>query len=206
MIIYTAIFGRYEELKEPLVVTPGWRYICFTDQPFQSKVWEIHPVANVEDPVKEARRRKILGGVGKTIWVDGSFIVNCDLNEFWEKNFTCPFTVIEHPIRNCVYAEATACIGNKRGNDKDIRGQADKYLREGMPICNGLIQSGILLREECPEVRWFCNLWWEQIKISTRDQIGFAYCEWKLGKWPRIKMDYRASTEFIFKTHFNRRK
>ena len=43
-VIYTAIFGDYDTLKEPLVITPGWKYICYTDQDFESKVWEIKKV------------------------------------------------------------------------------------------------------------------------------------------------------------------
>ena len=30
-ICYTCITGKYDALIEPLVVTPGWKYVCFTD-------------------------------------------------------------------------------------------------------------------------------------------------------------------------------
>ena len=44
-ICYTCITGKYDALIEPLVVTPGWKYVCFTDQTnFTSKVWEIRPL------------------------------------------------------------------------------------------------------------------------------------------------------------------
>lgn len=205
-IIYTALFSRYEELKEPTVITPGWRYICLTDQPLQSDVWEIHHFANVDNPVKLAREKKILGGFGSHIWIDASFKINCDLNEFWDKHFISPFTVVQHPLRNCVYSEFTACIDNKRADYRSLVEQRELFLKNKVPVNNGLIQSGILLRENTPAVKEFCNLWWDQIKLSTRDQIGFAYAEWKLGiKWPRIVMDYRNNENFIFKTHFKRR-
>ena len=31
-VIYTAIFGDYDMLAEPKIITPGWDYICFTDR------------------------------------------------------------------------------------------------------------------------------------------------------------------------------
>lgn len=208
-VIYTAIFGDYDDLKEPLVVTPGWFYICYTDQPFKSDTWKIIQ-ANPNDVggnVRASRLLKIDFPIwNKSIWVDGSFTINCDLNKFWEDNFVSPFTVVQHPIRNCWFEETLACINNNRGKAEDIMRQQELYLNEGLPMDAGLIQSGILLRENTQEVKEFCDLWWEQIKLSTRDQIGFAYAEWKLNKkWPRIQMDYRTSTDFIFKTHKHRR-
>lgn len=206
--IYTAIFSNYEELKEPTVISEGWEYVCYTNMPLKSNVWKIIYCA-VDDPIIAARlvKHTYFTRFGKSIWVDGSFQINCDLNKWWEENFTSPFTVIQHPLRNCIYTEATTCIGNKRGNDRDIRDQADFYRKEGVPDCFGLIQSGILMRENTDEVKKFCSLWHNEIKRSTRDQIGFAYVEFKLGfKWPRIQYNYIKGQEFKFTTHYKRRK
>lgn len=206
--VYTAIFSNYEELKTPTVITEGWSYICYTNQPLESDVWKIVYCA-VDDPIIAARlvKHTYFTRFGKSLWLDGSMQIQCDLNKFWDANFISPFTVVQHPLRNCIYTEATACIGNKRGNDKDIRSQADHYRKLGIPDCFGLIQSGILLRENTDEVRRFCDTWHGEIKRSTRDQLGFAYAEWLLGvKWPRIQLDYRINPFFKFITHYNRRK
>jgi hypothetical protein len=204
--IYTAIFGRYEELKEPTIITPNWNYVCYTDQDFKSDVWEIRKTDPGEaSPLLNARRLKILG-TGGEMWIDGSFRIDTDLNWFWEKHFTPPFTVVQHPMRNCVYQEISKCIVNNRARRSDLIRQKNKYYREGLPKDNGLIQSGILMRLDTPEVVKFCSLWWDQLHLSVRDQIGFAYAEWKLGiKWPRIHIDYRRNIYFKFKTHFDRR-
>lgn len=212
-IIYTAIFGRYEELKDPLVVTPGWRYICFTDQPFTSKVWEIiqHPIC--ETPQLTARAIKILphkylpAYTKKSIWIDGSFTINCNLNEWWERRFTSPFSCIKHPIRNCVYEEAAACVKHNRGNAAQINNQIRKYRQLGVPARNGIISSGILMREHSKIVFDFCEKWHQElINNSTRDQLAFAFVAWKNRIHHETKWDYRNQTEFIFLTHFNRRK
>lgn len=208
MICFTAIFSDYEELKEPAVITSGVNYICFTDRDFKSDVWIVVKATPETNPVLKAREIKLTWiPDGKSIWCDGSFRINCDLNEFWNKHFISPMTVIQHPLRNCVYKEADACVKNKRGDFGNIFNQIHKYELEGLPADNGLIQSGILMRENTDEVREFCDLWWKQIELSTRDQIGFAYAEFVLKKkWPRIKYDYRTGNEFKFLTHYHRRK
>ncbi len=207
-VIYTAIFGRYEELKEPALITQGWDYYCFTDQPMKSNCWRIISLDKADNPILKAREIKIswLPESEKSLWVDGSFIINCNLDEWWNKHFLSPMTVIKHPVRDCYYAEAVRIASTRQGYENALI-QAEKYKLAGVPLHSGLIQSGILMRENTSEVREFCSLWWEQIKLSTRDQIGFAYAEWKLDrKWPRIRYDYRTGQEFIYKTHYHKRK
>ena len=46
MIVYTVITNDYDTLRDPRVVTPGWRYVCFSDQPIESDVWEFHKIGS----------------------------------------------------------------------------------------------------------------------------------------------------------------
>src|SRR2546422_511368 len=40
--VYTFIFGGYDDLKSPAIFTPGWDYICFTDDPtLRSDIWDV---------------------------------------------------------------------------------------------------------------------------------------------------------------------
>lgn len=207
MTIYTAIFSPYEDLKEPLVVTPGWQYICFTDQPFKSNVWDVRQM-KAANPQRDARRLKILNPLHSEIWVDGSFTINCDLNIFWQQHFRAPFTVPSHPIRDCVFDECVACVRNKRGNSNDIRNQLIAYKQLRMPPHAGLISSGILLRDSSILVREWCHKWHDEVVLrSTRDQLAFAHTVWKYGAVHNtFKWDYRNAQDFIFKTHYHRRK
>jgi len=207
-VIYTAIFGPYEELKEPKVITPGWQYICFTDQDFKSDVWQIFRPHKTGD-VRLARNYKIQRyyEYDRNIWIDGSFIINCNLDDFWDKYFISPFTVFNHPIRDCVYEECQVCIMNKRAPEIDIAQQMDFLHQERVRLHGGLIQSGILMRENTPEVEAFCSLWWEQIKRSTRDQIGFAYCEHRMpgvAQHSPHPFDYRRNEYFTYKPHYHK--
>ena len=167
--VYTAIFGDYEELKDPLVMTPGWKYICFTDQPLKSDKWMVLPLEQTEETsLLQARMVKLAGWqlleAKHTMWIDGSFTINCDLNEWWDKYYKGGMTCIQHPIRNCFYKEAEACIKHKRGNAELIQKQVNQYLEEGLPRDNGIISSGILMREKHPLVGMICNQWYEAIR------------------------------------------
>lgn len=205
-IIYTAIFGNYEELKEPTIVTPGWRYICYTDQPLKSRVWEIIQKPLIDTPQRTARYYKILGMPdGKSIWVDGSFTIACDLNKFWAYHFLKPFSCPSHPIRRDVFLEADACIRNKRGNAHEIQKHINKY-KGVVPRNNGLISSGLLLRENNESVKALCESWHKEVQEnSTRDQISFARVSLGIGFIHTFKWDYRSNKDFIFKTHYHRR-
>lgn len=208
MTIYTAILSPYEDLKEPLVITKDWSYVCFTDQNFKSDVWEIRHV-NTTNPQRDARAIKLLQPVaGNSIWIDGSFFINCDLNEFWQQHFHAPFSVPTHPIRDCVFEECVACVKNKRGNIKDIQQQMIAYKTMRMPSKAGLISSGLLLREDSRVVKDWCRKWYDEMMLrSARDQLAFAYTVWKYGRiHSEFKWDYRNAQEFIFKTHYHRRK
>jgi hypothetical protein len=117
MTIYTAIFGDYDTLKEPLIITPGWKYICYTDQDFESKHWTIKKMLPIGTAQHTARRVKIYFqnyiDDEYSIFIDGSFIVNCNLNAWW-RQFKPDMTCIRHPTRNCIYEEAQAVVKNGR--------------------------------------------------------------------------------------------
>lgn len=214
MICYTAIFGNYEELKDPLVITPGWRYVCYTDQPLKSDVWCVvqSTILQNQESTRKARAYKIVPHSevlehDKSIWVDASFTINFDLNDFWNKHFKSPMTVFPHPWRKNVYDEINACIAREAAPSPDLENQRLTYKVAGLPNDSPVIMSGILLRENTEQVRQLCELWWKQIQLSTRDQVGFAFAEWKMpGVAHRAEVvDYRTSQEFIYKKHYNRR-
>lgn len=207
MICYTSIFGPYDDLKEPLVVTEGWQYICFTDQPLTSKVWQIEKRELIGDARMTSKHYKILFHEHikerYSMWVDASFIINCDLSEFW-KRFIPPFTLLQHPSRNCVYKEGDACMRNRRCDPSLIQSQIDRYRREGLPKNNGMAASGIMMRERTEETIEFSKLWYDELKNGcTRDQISYAYADWKLPITSLTDWNYTKETEFLFIPHLN---
>lgn len=208
--VYTCIFSNYEELKDPVIYTEGWRYICFTDQPLQSDIWEIKEVPSFQPtPQLTARFYKIMFHLHieeeYSFWIDGSFTINCDLNLFWEKHFVPPFTTPAHPLRDCVFQEAAKCIEYGRGIEKQIRRQIAKY-KGIVPPNNGIITSGLMMRQKSPEVIDLCERWWNELKNnSTRDQISFALVSMGFNNH-MFPFNYSTSQEFIYKKHYHKRK
>ena len=207
--IYTAIIGNYEELKEPTVITPGFDYICFTDQPLKSKVWQIRKIEVEPEltPQRMARKIKILPHIflplyDFTFWLDASFQINCDLTKF-VKYFQSPFTAPAHPLRFCWIQEANSCIANKRGNAAEITKQREDYKALNVPQSRGIITSGILMRDK--ESIDLCNEWWAEVeKYSTRDQLAFA----RVGQGHKhflFRWDYSQSKELKYIKHFHLR-
>jgi hypothetical protein len=200
MTIYTAIFGEYDDLKEPLVVTPGWRYVCYTDQNFYSDIWEIKKV-HAPSPILESKRHKILAPIaGPSIYIDGTFIINCDLNVFYSR-LKGNITFIQHPVRKCVYAEALACIKYGKITPGQVASQINRYRQQGLPIRNGMAASGIILRNGEYD-NGFCDLWWHEFNIGcNRDQISWAYANWKIPGSHIDKYHYGSGIEFLHIPH-----
>ena len=206
MTIYTAIFGPYDTLKEPKV-TEGWKYICFTDQPFTSKVWSI---VKMSGGIKEARIIKILPHLflkdDFTIWVDGSFQINCDLNEFVKNNHKGGMSMMLHPWRDCVYEETKACIDQNRADKEDAQRQIDSYRHQGLPRHSGLGATGIVIRNGSKETIKFCDMWWDEM-VTMRDQLSLGYLLWKMPKVVNFfELKYWDNEYFIFTHHDKNRR
>ncbi|HLA53591.1 MAG TPA: glycosyltransferase domain-containing protein, partial [Flavitalea sp.] len=136
-----------------------------------------------------------------SIWVDASFIINCDLDE-WMKRFRSPMTLLQHPKRDCVYKEAEACIRNKRDKESVIRKQVELYRALGLPPHNGMAASGIMMREKTEETIQFAELWYQELLIGCyRDQISYAYANWKYPITHLTNWDYTCRHEFLHVPH-----
>lgn len=208
-VVYSALFGPYEEIKEPKIITPGWNYILYTDQDLKSDVWQIKQVdLNGFEPQLMARYYKIMEWVdwGQSIWVDSSFVINTDLNKWWEDHFKGGLCAASHPLRNCVYEECMDCIIAKRGDKVQVQNQMAEYKLINIPAGNGLIQSGILLRENSQPVIDLCEAWWRELSThSIRDQIAFCKVSAGCDFVHTYQWDYRRAQEFIYHHHFERR-
>lgn len=208
-IVYTAIFGNYEELKQPTVITPGWKYICFTDQDISSPVWEIVKMEPHLESRRMARYIKIMFhkfvDAEFSLWLDASFQIKMDLNVFWDKVFKTPFTCPAHPIRNCVYMEIKSCLVNQRGEADLLLQQEAKYRALNVPAFNGIITSGVLLRERTAANIKLCEQWWKELEEnSTRDQIAFARIS--IGyEFHTFNWDYSQSKDLKFHRHYHQR-
>ena len=190
-VIYTAIYGNKDTLKDPLYVNEDFDYICFTDDKnLTSDVWKIivsNPIHN--DPVRSAKIFKVkphefLDNYDLSIWVDANFLICSDLNVFL-KSFgeQANMLTFQHDQgRDCIYDEAAVVIQYNKDDPEIIKKQMKKYKSENFPKNTGLTANSVLVRRHKEnDIIKMMNLWWSQIEqFSRRDQLSFYYCKWKL--------------------------
>jgi len=185
-VCVTIIFGDYDILKDPTVISDNWKYIVISDRDHKSSVWKTEKL-KLDSKYNLTNKQKtgyVMTQIYKIIdydvclMVGGQIQINTDLNNYIFDN---DFVALEHPIRNCIYKEAMACIMLNKDNPKKIATQVHKYLDEGLPVNSGMIQTGITIRKRNKRINKFCDMWWEQILMgSQRDQLSFNFVNWKL--------------------------
>jgi len=198
-VIYTTIFGGYDELKEPQFIPDGWDFVCFTDADLKSEVWEIVKTNTFyNDNTRNAKQFKVLphrhlSKYDCSIFIDGNMTIrnNPDelISDYLSSHSIAFFDHGKNTLdpRNCIYDEAETIFefGRRNGNYKDnpelIKAQMERYISEGYPKNNGLITGMVILRrhneKDCIKVM---EDWWTEIKYnSRRDQLSFNYVAWK---------------------------
>lgn len=188
-VIYTAIFGKIDDLIEPEGDYSDFDFVCFTDRKnLVSKKYKIIRVNRFhKDPTLDARMYKLLPHIflpqyEYSIWIDGRVIIKKkDLTPLLDYLGDANLAVFPHMHRDCIYEEAKACV--YRGKDKPlaILNQITQYNKEKYPTKNGGVETGVLLRKHMQkDVIELQNHWWnELLKYSKRDQISFNYVAWK---------------------------
>jgi len=172
------IFGDYDTLKEPTVISDGWKYICLSDRHHKSNVWKTKIVKS--NLTNKRKSGYVLTQLHRIIDFDiacvvgGQIQINTDLNKYIQDDFD--FISLDHPSRDCVYKEAQACVLLDKDDPKVIAKQMYKYLEDGYPQNAGMIQTGVTFRKNDNLVRTFMNHWWHEIETgSHRDQLSFNY-------------------------------
>lgn len=197
--VYTAIMGGVDSLQDPLIVTPGIDYICFTDnKKIKSKVWQIRYIEKKEmESRKKAREIKLLPHIylsdyDYSIWVDGNIVILKDLETIVsgfiaEEKKICTF---KHFGRNCIYEEGIYCAYLKKAEADSIYKQLSYCIEKGYPINNGLAETNVLIRAHSnPQVIKFMEMWWDCVnKRCIRDQLSFNFCAYKLN----MNIDYMS--------------
>jgi len=215
--IYISIIGNYDSLKDPNVITPGWDYICFTDNSkLKSKIWDIRFVEDKENLgyKKFSRSFWILNHIyvndyDISISTGGQIQCNTNLdlfiNEFLPLDQEIDIAMHDRGIRKGVFQEASKCIAKNKDNPNIIRQQMDFYKKEGMPDNTGILSTGIIIRKHHRQnLEEHCEKWWEQVfKWSHRDQLSFNYVLWKynLIKVSRFSRDVLRGENNLFKKY-----
>lgn len=191
IVVYTAIFGGYDTLKDPVCKPDGVDFICYTDSNnLKSDVWKIVKV-NVDNlsPSIYNRRLKLLypytelKGYDYSLYVDGSIQIKSDVFTFLAKYIDKKPVLMnfKHPSNDDIFKEMISCIKEGRGNAEKLIEQYNIYINDGMPRYYGLSDNKIILRDNHSQLgEILMNEWLDHVvKYSGRDQVCLSYVLWK---------------------------
>ncbi|PTB99330.1 hypothetical protein C9993_03465 [Marinobacter sp. Z-F4-2] len=217
LVIYTALFGDYDNLVDPPEEYRGCDFVCFTDQrQLKSKVWEIRIIEHCDLPPNLMNRRyKMLphlffSDYTYSLYIDSNvgFKVNpilkiSDLN----KNH---IMVYEHQFRKSIAEEAKECARLGYHNLFKFCTQLKRYFIAGFDVNrSGLYECNIIYRRHNDiQVESAMEDWWrEYVNGVKRDQISFPYILWKHSLKPRsMGVTNIRNTKTSFELHEGHKK
>ena len=148
LVVYTAVFGGYDVLRDPVERTPGVQYVCFTDNPrLRSDRWHIRYCPPSGNPLMQAKECKILAheflDCDVSLWIDGRTLLH-SLNGVFDR-LRSDLALRRHPTRDCIYVEAEHCKLARRGDPQLIERSVARFKAEGHPPGSGLWLGGIVV-------------------------------------------------------------
>ncbi len=212
LVVYTALFGNYDDLIEPKEKFEECDFICFTDQKHLiSDIWEIRYIEECEMPSNMMNRKyKILPHLflseyEYSLYVDANISILKNPSDLANKYLSkYDMAVPKHFARNCIYEEAKECVILGKTKYDETQKQIEKYKKDGFTVNFGLGENNILLRKHNSEkVIKLMNDWWNELNTQTkRDQLSLAYVLWKNGdKFFFMEESARGNKFFKIKLH-----
>lgn len=191
IVVYTAIFNNYDWLKDPVVVSDGVDYICYTDSDtVKSKTWKIVKV-NPDGQSPSLLNRKIkllypyteLKDYDYSLYVDGSVMIKDDVGLFLHQYINDDLVMINfrHPHNDCIYEEIKRCLRRGSGDPIKLKEQYKIYKKDAMPEHAGLSDNKVILRYhhsdlgKCLMEDWYSHV----VNYSGRDQTCLSYVLYK---------------------------
>lgn len=209
--VYTALIGRHELLQpQPLAASSGARWICFTDDPtLVSDDWEIIVVepAFPTDPVRSARRIKILGPEGGLdtelgLWIDNRVTLTRPPEELVEELLDGhEIAAFNHSFHATLLDEFVAVVESAHDDTARVHEQLFHYARAdvGGDALLGArpIWTGFLARRRSAAIDEAMQTWWEHVlRYSRRDQLSLPYALSVHDLSPRLMDGDNRSSDF----------
>lgn len=187
-VIYTAIFGDFDLLNEPLYGTTNDTLICFSNNKnLRSSHWRI-VYANAWNPDDSNLSAKVfkllphlfLNGYKEYIWIDGSVLLTKSPWGLIDEHPSSEFLFFVHPHRTCIYKEIDACIAQNKVNELAVQKLLKALHSDNYPQNHGLIAGGFIYRKNSENNAILFTNWMRHIlEYGNRDQLTFNYICWK---------------------------
>lgn len=189
--VYTCVFGKYDQLQEPIIKPDNVDYYIVTDQEIpQDSLWK--PVMwekYCSNSLSNAEKNRffkmhpdyIFPEYRFSIYIDGNIKVISDLTPYVKLLGKYGMGFHYHNQRQCVYKELDA-IQLAYKVDKKVAESYKNYLSANhFPENYGLLECNVIVREHNNSVcKKVMSEWWGQfLKQIKRDQVSLPYvlCE-----------------------------
>lgn len=228
--VYTAIYGGYDELKQPVPQDIDCDYICFTEATLAPKIGVWRLVRSNLNPTLIPRMRaryfklmnhkifprgrlawrfspfSIRHKYDITIWVDGCLQIKSPafVSEFVGHIRDNGWSMFIHPDRDCIYDELEAARGMAKCKGQPLVEQVAHYAKEGFPSHAGLMASTTIARRMSePSLEAINSAWWTEVSTwSNRDQISLPVVLRRLGRdYDKVQMDLWDNHWFDCRQH-----
>lgn len=188
LVIYTALFGDYDDLVDPNEKFDGCDFVCFTDQKhLKSDIWDIRLVEDCGFPPNIMNRKYkflphlFLSNSKYSLYIDSNLLIHLNpvplVSCLSSNNIVLP----GHKQRTCVYDEIIACYAADKAGADVLYCHYKFLISQNYPKNNGLTENNIILRRHNSEesITWGDCVWNSLNKYVQRDQLLVQYCAWK---------------------------
>lgn len=188
-VVYTAIYGNIDNLKDPLHPSKKCDYVCFTDRrDFRSSIWDIQLCEPSDvDPTRSAKLFKMLPHNyfphQVSLYIDGTILLQTpDIDKFIRENIrNNHFVIFGDPNLRSIDELVDHFKRNNKIFANAAQNQYETYRSEGFPPTHQMVKGGVLLRQPHREdVIGFEKDWWLEIQNhSISDEVSFPYVAWR---------------------------
>jgi hypothetical protein len=207
--VYTAIYGGYDTLLQPVAQTVPCDFICFTDTNMPRRVgaWRVIR-AGLKPSMHPRMRAKYFKILSHQVFPDGRLAWQFDRLGFFRRydvviwvdgclrikdpGFAEAFaghigetgwSMFIHPDRDCIYDEMPQARAMRKYDGQPVSEQVAAYRAEGFPEKAGLMAATLIARStRHPKIQRINEAWWaENVRWTYQDQLSLPVVLWRLG-------------------------
>lgn len=196
--VYTALFGNYDHMLQPMIRPDNIDYFILTDREFSDGgAWQyLDPARFVpaefrRDPILCNRWCKmhphlLFPEYDVSLYLDSNLLVVSDLTPLVTALDHFPVAMFRHWKRDCVYREVQACLDARRDTRENLKRHEERLRDQKIPEGWGLLEAPVIARQH-HEARCISLMehWWDNfLSGSRRDQLSLIETLWQQGIEP----------------------
>lgn len=193
--VYTANYGPYKQLVEPVTVPDNCDFYIFTDQEVPDhSVWEkievdfeqydLEDASNIQKNLfLKLHSHLFFKDYTYSLYVNNNIKILTDPTEFIERMNEYGVIVHDNYRVDCAYIEIERCRVLNLLTEEEANDQKAYLEEEGLPQNYGFLESPVLFRDHRNETgREIMEEWWQEFKKQgKRDQISLPLVLYRRG-------------------------